>query len=119
MLFGEPGSPQHALTRAMVTGVIAVTVLEVHFYSSGGCSSEQEAREDYGHQISNQMCCVTEWVVGAIGLGGCGILVLCGVPLVYRAPRGLFGRSLSSAVRLSLRGAVQVLLLSRHWHGQC
>jgi len=81
-----------AHTGLAYRSVIAVTLLEVHFYATGGCGQERQARQDYGHQISNQMCCDTEWVLGAVGLGGCAILVMWGTPSVFRAPVGSFGR---------------------------
>jgi len=79
------------LTPGLIVGAVTITVLEVHFYVTGGCGDEREARRDYGDMISSHMCCDTEWVVGAVGLGSCGLLVLSAVPNIYRA-RGLFGR---------------------------
>ena len=74
--------------------LLPVDHLAIHRFDSRSrlWLSERRAREDYGHQISNQMCCDTEWVLGAVGLGSCAILVLWGSPSVFGAPAGSFGR---------------------------
>ena len=77
--------------RAFLVGFVACCVLEIHFYVSGGCDAATGAKEEYGHQVSNQMCCLTDWWIGAIGLGATGLLALQAAPGVFRR-RGALGR---------------------------
>ena len=72
------------LLRSTIVAVITAIFLESVFYGAGGCEEADEAREDYDHQVSNQMCCLAEWLIAAIGFTGAGVLSLFGVPRIYR-----------------------------------
>eukprot|EP00656_Telonema_subtile_P055798 TRINITY_DN874_c0_g1_i2.p1 TRINITY_DN874_c0_g1~~TRINITY_DN874_c0_g1_i2.p1 ORF type:complete len:290 (-),score=45.63 TRINITY_DN874_c0_g1_i2:74-943(-) len=82
-------SPVHRLSWAIAFGCVATVIQEIHFYSTGGCADERKAREDYGHAISNQMCCHTEWAISGIGFGLCGFFCLAAVWKVFATRRGL------------------------------
>ena len=75
---------KHGLMAGILLGCITIVVQEIYFYVHGGCSAERDIREEYGHQISNQMCCDGPWVISGIGLTLTAICCSLAVPTVWR-----------------------------------
>ena len=73
------------IARALVCGFITAILLESVFYSQGECEDAKAARREYDHQVSNQMCCSTEWIISITGFTITGILALMGVRTIYEA----------------------------------
>eukprot|EP00938_MAST-03A_sp_MAST-3A-sp1_P007366 g7366.t1 len=73
------------IARACVCGLVTSIVLEIVFYSQGECADAREARRDYDHQVSNQMCCPTEWIIATVGFTITGVVAFFSVPRIYRA----------------------------------
>ena len=113
--------------RALIVGFATCCVLETHFYLNGGCQKATDAKHDYGHQVSNQMCCTVDWWIGAIGMGSAGFLALLATRSISRG-EGVLGSCCSCFVApvvavcqgLSASGliilAVAQMCWRVHWH---
>jgi len=71
------------IARALLCGIITAIVLEAVFYSQGECADAREARRKYDHQVSNQMCCMAEWMIATVGFTITGIVAFLSVPRIY------------------------------------
>ena len=98
------------IARACICGLVTSIVLEIVFYSQGECADAREARRDYDHQVSNQMCCPTEWIIATVGFTITGVVAFFSVPRIYRANNLGMMRCCCGEKRRKIEKTVAVLI---------